>query len=239
MTGRPQVNIVSRHAWRARSPKRRAYIKTPTAELWWHHFASEHHGPQGMRDIQSFHMDTKGWTDIAYSFCVDDDGTIYEGRGVGVAGGHTANRNSISHAICLMGNFQNRPVPRAALQSCAALAAHGIDSGWWVGWTSGHRNAPGASTACPGDFAMRALPDLRALTDLYRTAPTPEEQHDMHGTEIIAAYGEAGYLSPLLHPDKLAQHWRDIRTWTHAIYSKPEPERAGGVAYVRSLLGLA
>lgn len=184
MTGRPDVRIVSRHIWRARPPKSRHYIKTPTPELWWHHFASEHHGHQGMRDIQAFHMDKRGWSDIAYSFCVDEDGTIYEGRGVGIAGGHTANRNSISHAICLMGNFQTKPVPRAALQSCAALAAHGIESGWWKGWTSGHRNAPGASTACPGDYAMRALPDLRALTDLYVNKPAAQED-DMTPREFI------------------------------------------------------
>lgn len=67
--------------------------------------------------------------------------------------------------------------------------------------------------------------------------PIPEE-HDMWGTEIIAAYGEAGYLNATLHPDQLAKHWGDIRAWTHVIYAKPEAERAGGVKYVRTLLGL-
>lgn len=66
----------------------------------------------------------------------------------------------------------------------------------------------------------------------------PQEDTDLYGTEVIAAYGEAGYLLATLHPDKLAQHWRDIRAWTHAIYAKPEHERAGGVAYIRAQLGL-
>lgn len=202
MTGRPEVRIVSRHAWRARPPKRRAYIKTPTSELWWHHFASEHHGPQGMRDIQAFHMDTRGWSDIAYSFCVDDDGTIYEGRGVGVAGGHTEGRNSVSHAICLMGNYQQRPVPRKALQACAALAAHGIDRRWWAGWTGGHRYAPGASTACPGDHAIRAWRDLLALTDLYRT--TPPEDGIVPELDIIEAFSD--WLERPPSDEELANH---------------------------------
>lgn len=77
------------------------------------------------------------------------------------------------------------------------------------------------------------------LTLYEDTRRTPrEDQSDMYGTEVIAAYGEAGYLLATLHPDKLAAHWRDIRAWTHAIYAKPEHERAGGVAYVRALLGL-
>jgi hypothetical protein len=172
------VQIVPRSLWGARAPKRRHTITQPTRELWLHHFASEHHGAKGMRDIQNFHMDTKGWSDIAYSYCVDDNGTIYEGRGHGVAGGHTEGRNTISHAICLMGNFHVRPVPKAAMQSAAVLAAHGIRQGWWTGWTGGHRQAPGASTACPGDFAIRAWKDLLALTELY-APPTPQEDLEM------------------------------------------------------------
>lgn len=78
---------------------------------------------------------------------------------------------------------------------------------------------------------------LTLYEDTRRT-PTPQEDDTMHGTEVIAAYGEAGYLNATLHPDKLAQHWRDIRTWTHAVYAKPVSERDGAVAYIRALLGL-
>lgn len=94
------------------------------------------------------------------------------------------------------------------------------------------------SKTCPGVVRKQQFHDL--IVPALRHAPPvkPEETTDMIGTEIIAAYGEAGYLLATLHPDQLAQHWRDIRAWTHAIYAKPEPERAGGVAYVRALLGL-
>lgn len=203
---RPEVVIVSRNQWGARRPKSRYAIATPTRELWWHHFASEHHGARGMRDIQRFHMDTKGWSDIAYSFCVDDDGTIYEGRGAGIAGGHTKNRNSISHAICLMGNFQTRPVRMPALKACASLAVHGMEHGWWNGWTNGHRHAPGASTACPGDFAMRAFTDLKALTALYLTGhPTPQEDDMGDYLEAIEAIYELQWGRRMKPEERL--HW--------------------------------
>jgi len=42
----------------------------------------EHQGCPGLvRGIQDFHMDSKGWTDIAYSFVACQHGTVYEGRG--------------------------------------------------------------------------------------------------------------------------------------------------------------
>lgn len=70
-------------------------------------------------------------------------------------------------------------------------------------------------------------------SDVPTTPPPADPQEsDVYGTDIIASYGEAGYN---LTDRKV---WVDIRTWTHAIYAKPEPERAGGVAYVRALLGL-
>lgn len=36
-----------------------------------------------MRNIQNFHMNTNGWADIGYNFCIGDPGQVYEGRGYG------------------------------------------------------------------------------------------------------------------------------------------------------------
>jgi hypothetical protein len=96
-------------------------------------------------------MDTRGWNDIAYSFLINHEGTIYEGRGAGIAGGHTQGHNTISHAICLMGNYDNDTPTVAAMRSIVELARHGHVEGWWrEGFTGGHRDASGASTSCPG-----------------------------------------------------------------------------------------
>ena len=60
-----------------------------------HHSA----GPQQqtVRTIQNFHMDSRGWSDIAYNWLVNDQGDIFEGRGWGIVGGATKNENSTSH----------------------------------------------------------------------------------------------------------------------------------------------
>lgn len=157
------MDIVSRAQWDARKPKRRHTIETPTPKLYIHHLAVEWHGPAGVRSAQAFHMDTRGWSDIAYSFLVDDDGPVYEGRGVGVAGGHTEGQNTVSHAICAMGNFDDREPPDAMVWAIASLARHGREQGWWGDITGGHRNAPGASTACPGNHLQALIPTIRAM----------------------------------------------------------------------------
>lgn len=87
--------------------------------------------------------------------------------------------------------------------------------------------------ACPGpeltDLAYAW--DNRALTAAKPT-PLPEED-DMYGTDIIASYIEAG------HDITKPETGLAIRTWNHVIYAKPtRPERDGGVAYIRALLGL-
>lgn len=158
------MRIVSRQEWGARPPKKVTPFRWPAAELYVHHLATEGwHGPAGMRACQRFHQDTRGWRDIAYTFLVDQDGTIYEGTGPHVVGTHTKGRNSRAMAICAMGNYEARQPPQALIQSIAWLAAHGRDEGWWGDITGGHRDAPGATTACPGKHLYAAVPAIRSL----------------------------------------------------------------------------
>jgi hypothetical protein len=181
--------IIPRSEWGARAPRSRTRITTPTPRLWIHHTGAEERGAAGMRAIQRYHMDTKRWQDIAYSFVIDDStGAIYEGRGAGIAGGHTQGDNSRSHAICVMGNFQNRAPSAATLWSIVQLAIYGRAKGWWVPTLGGHRDAPGASTACPGQALYIRLPGLRS-----QVADEPED--DMTPDELAKELGTPG--SPL------------------------------------------
>lgn len=113
-----------------------------------------------MRSIQNFHMDSRGWSDIAYSFVIDPvDLTIYEARGAGVLGGHTFGRNSISHAICIMGNFDREQPTPALIDRIAELVAYGHARGWWPKQlTGGHRDV--RSTSCPGTNLYRQIPTI-------------------------------------------------------------------------------
>lgn len=118
-------------------------------------------------------MDTRRYEDIAYSFLIDDDGTVYEGRGAGVIGGHTKGDNSKSHAICAMGDFDKRAPTPQMLHGIVSLIAYGRGRGWWHGLTGGHRDAPGASTACPGAHLYRLVPQIKG------SVPTQQEDDDL------------------------------------------------------------
>ncbi len=167
------LDIVTRAEWGARPPRSVHRIATPTPELWLHHSAGAlDAGGNGvwwddLRGIQDFHMaglleGGRGWSDIAYSFLVAG-GRAFEGRGAGVAGGHTKGRNTISHAICVVGNYDIWEPQPEDVRAVAQLVRHGREQGWWRDLTEGHRAAPGASTACPGRHLEAAIPTIRAL----------------------------------------------------------------------------
>jgi hypothetical protein len=102
-----------------------------------------------------------------------------------VAGGHTKDHNTISHAICIIGNFTTTPPGPETLEATAKLVAYGYQEGWWpLGFTGGHRDAlvdgepPG--TACPGDALYALIPSINARAiEIYEESlmPTVEEIH--------------------------------------------------------------
>lgn len=145
------MDITSRADWGARPPRTAIPIVTPSLELWLHHSADGRSGAAGVKAIQDIHMDSNGWADIAYSFLIDRTSLeVFEGRGAGIRGGHTLGHNTISHGICVLGNFENLTVSDPLIQTIAELVAFGRDEGWWPGQLSGgHRDV--RATACPGE----------------------------------------------------------------------------------------
>jgi len=110
-------------------------------------------------------MDSKGWSDIAYSYLMDPDGFVFEGRGAGVAGGHTAGQNTVSHAICIMGHYDIQPVDPDLVNRLVEFIVYGFLHKWWpIDLTGGHRDAPGASTSCPGKNLYALIPKINQMT---------------------------------------------------------------------------
>ncbi len=178
------VEIISRQQWGARAPRRRSSIPIPSAELWLHHTAGNHLGASGMRSIQNFHMDVRGWSDIAYSYVIDRDTLdVYQARGAGVLGGHTFGRNSISHAICVMGNFDVTPVSDGLINRVAEMVRHGHEQGWWPSMlTGGHRDV--RATSCPGDNLYRQID----LINRRAVEPPDDDEED----NVVLRNGDQG-----------------------------------------------
>jgi N-acetylmuramoyl-L-alanine amidase len=152
--GLAEPNIIPRSAWGAR-PWASAVPgcgKAPKTALVRyaivHHTASSNnYTPEGAYDqvlgIQAYHLDVKGWCDIAYNFLVDKYGQIFEGRdgGVerGVIGGHARGFNTGSTGIAMLGNFQ----PSDGGTSVSAATATALKSllAWKLRWHGVDPNA--------------------------------------------------------------------------------------------------
>ncbi|KAF4519047.1 hypothetical protein B566_EDAN001633 [Ephemera danica] len=110
-----------------------------------------------VRQIQSFHVNNRGWGDIGYNFLIGGDGTIYEGRGWGKVGAHAKGYNSISTGICFIGNYKTSPPPRHLLQLAKDLIACGVTKKFINPnyGLRGHRQV--GQTECPGNALYKEI----------------------------------------------------------------------------------
>ncbi len=60
-----------------------------------------------VESIRSYHMNTRGWSDIGYHYLIDGKGRIRLGRPVWRSGAHCKWHNRTSIGVAIIGNFQN------------------------------------------------------------------------------------------------------------------------------------
>ncbi len=174
--------VVTREAWGAR-PYDGTPVKQPRYEhLVLHHAAgfqatSQQEGIERMRQIQAFHQDTRGWSDVAYHFIVDQGGHVYQGRPYAqsrplaerpdlVIGAHVAGQNTGKIGVCVLGCYNpetsncNDAVSAATLDALVRLFAflshhYGIPPAN----IRGHRDF--LATECPGSTLYPRLTEIR------------------------------------------------------------------------------
>ncbi len=163
------VRIIPRAEWGARHAPGFGPAPLPVGEVWLHHSVTTAPGvaaapgpdAAAVRVLEDIGQQRFGGG-ISYTFAITPSGRVHEGHGIGRRGAHTGGRNSVSRAICLVGNYDVGPPTPAQLDSVVALLREGHDRGWWTAprLTGGHRDAPGAGTSCPGRFAHAAIPTI-------------------------------------------------------------------------------
>ncbi|MGH2724524.1 MAG: N-acetylmuramoyl-L-alanine amidase [Actinomycetota bacterium] len=141
-----------------------------------------------IRGIYSYHVNSRGFCDIAYNFLIDKYGRTYEGRYGGmskpVIGGHAMGFNTGSTGIAAMGDFTTKKVPWKMLKAYKQLLAWRLDvahlkpTGWTTMVSGGGSNTPHKAgekvklkvisghrdtgyTSCPGDKLYAKLPAIR------------------------------------------------------------------------------
>jgi hypothetical protein len=149
------VRIYSRGDWGARAPRCSGGSMTPNRATIHHTVTptSDSLSPQArLRQIQSFHMYSRGWCDIGYNYLVSRDGRVWRGRGAGVIGAHVANNNTGNVGISFMGTYTSTAPTSTQMCSAARLLRRlHMDHPSLTLYRSdvkGHRQYGG--TACPG-----------------------------------------------------------------------------------------
>lgn len=172
------MKFVSRSQWGARDTSGAlTRINLPVSNIYIHHTESPS-GPDPAaiwRGVQAYHMNSRGYADIAYEAGIATDGTVYEGRVTWAVGAHTLNHNRDGHAICFIGNYQLDPPTDAQINAARELIADWQAKGICVANPTilGHRDV--FATACPGDAAYAQLDRIRQP---WAPAPAPSTQED-------------------------------------------------------------
>lgn len=174
--GMPKV--FTRREWGAASPKRQPrLLERPPDHIIVHHTASPNtsgtsraHAFALSRQIQRFHMGSRGWDDIGEQLTISRGGFVMEGRsgtlqaitrnGL-VVGAQSLHHNQHTLGIENEGTYIRDEVPgrlwRSLVEVCAWLCtAHSLDPATAI---VGHRDYN--DTDCPGDVLYRRLPRLR------------------------------------------------------------------------------
>lgn len=122
-----------------------------------------HHTGAEERDaaqVRRYHL-SLGWRDVGYNYILERDGRVVEGRPLNVPGAHcrSGEMNRRGIGVALIGNLDNHPPARRQVEVLPQLLRrlmkeHGISCERVLG----HREVPGAATACPGRYLdMHAL----------------------------------------------------------------------------------
>lgn len=217
--------FVARAIWGARPPKTVTPIRGPVRGVAIH-YEGPHMGAYTpadaialVRGIQRFHMDTRGWADIAYTAVVDRFGRVFEGRGPGVrtAAQGTNDGNDHYYAVCYLGGVDDPLTDDARVGIRAAV-------GWLrVAGHAGDEIRPHSSfhaTACPGDALRDYCRTLTSLPPSPVPAPSPppappappQSRRNPMPNPLIRVRGTAGVveLTPYgvvpLNGDELGSH---------------------------------
>ena len=174
------AGVRPRDAWGAR-PGRCTIEDLAKNQMTVHHTVTPPTSSDGfearIRQLQAFHMDTRGWCDIGYHFLVTVDGALWEARDVRYIGAHVRNHNEGNLGVSFVGcfhptdstcaqpEFQPAIPPESMIEAGGRLLgalAHAYEIPVEESSIRGHREHQSAQTACPGDALAARLPDLRS-----------------------------------------------------------------------------
>lgn len=153
-----------------------------------------------LRGWQAYHMDSRGWSDIAYCIAIDQVGRAYTLRGINIrsAANGGAQVNLEYGAILLV--LGNNEAPSAAMEATARAVMQDYRVRFsriprrptWHGAIRPGGTASDPSTDCPGTRTIAAI--KAGKFDAGSTPvqpPAPPEDDDMQLTDVIPGLEDA------------------------------------------------
>lgn len=204
------MNVVTRAQWGARPPRTRTNISSNVKGLGIHWVGPKqgtwtHDKCAGkVRGIQTFHMDSRGWADIAYSHLVCPHGYIYEGRkwGTRTAANGTNEGNTYYHAICYLGGEGDPFTPEAKAALKSYVAEHRKIYGDAVRPHSWFK-----ATGCPGNVIRQWIAD-----GMPASGTTPAPAPSVPCEEQVLRLGSKGDCVKLAQ-NHLIKKGYNLGTW--------------------------
>lgn len=175
LPGSDTIRVYSRAEWGARSSGPLHAQPRAPREAFLHHTA----GPSGhrtlaaqktaMREIQRFHMDSNGWSEIGYHFVVFQPfgnipvARVFEARPWETIPAAQAHHNTGTLAVCVVGDFTREALKRNTRYALGLLLrSHG--SARALKTVGGHGDVFG--TECPGGGIRQWIPRIADAADL-------------------------------------------------------------------------
>ena len=223
-------DLITRERWGARPPKgaRNALDPNPKGvAVHWNGpgcaaaLATHDKCASFLRGIQTFHMVTRGWSDIAYSLFACPHGYLFEGRGkgIGTAANGTNYGNRYYYAVYAMWGQGDGPAPAPLLSAIR----QGIDlcQAWGAGSDVTVHNAF-LSTTCPGPeltawVKAGAKAGVAAVEQATKPKPTPAKKPTAKPTAPAFPLPRGHYFGPKSGPAASVSgyysHRADLKRW--------------------------
>ena len=154
------MEIIGREEWAARSARSvSTLVRKGSVKLHWTvtcvppNATFEAEAKHMRESLQGLHMDSRGWSDIAYNFVVFPSGRVYEGRGLDVRS--AANGGTVT-------NYYHQAIALVRGPDCPATdkqfkAAASLINTHYRKSVKGHRD--GHNTSCPGCTIYKWIQD--------------------------------------------------------------------------------
>ncbi|XP_012532094.1 peptidoglycan-recognition protein LC [Monomorium pharaonis] len=129
------VRFVERNEWGAQPPSEPlTKLKLPVPYVIISHTATDFCTTQSqctfhVRFAQTFHIESRKWSDIAYNFLVGGDGLAYVGRSWDYIGAHSFGFNNRSIGISFIGTFNTVVPPKTQLHAAQKIIELGVKGG--------------------------------------------------------------------------------------------------------------